>query len=408
MRLHRGMAAGVAGLLLTLAAAGCGPANQTAATPSPAPPAPTPVRIGLLTSQSGLLAGYGRQAIRGFNLGLEYATGGTLTVAGRRLEVIVRDDEGKPEVGVAQATDLLANVGVDILQGTASSAVAAQVIPLVWQYRRPLLIAPAAADALTGRLFNKYVFRVSANASQEIMAGAAQAARLGKSITFIAPDSAWGTGSVAAWQSVVRRSAPKVSQLPPVFVPLDTTDFTPYLNRVLKQGAAVCVLLWSGDGVLPLFQQVAASGLGRQMKLTTPIGDSEALKLLRGLDGLVGALEYHYTFPKTAANDWLVVQHRERFGAPPDRFTAGGFDAAVAIVGALTRTRGESGADRLVTALEDLTWEGVKGKLRFRRDDHQVLQTLYAAQVQGGPDIGLTLLREIPVAEVTPPVQVPR
>ena len=82
-----------------------------------------PLKVGLLTDQSGLLAIYGPMQERGFRLGLEYATDGTMEVAGRPIEVIVRDNGSDPEKAVADARELIEAEGVEILVGTVSSPV---------------------------------------------------------------------------------------------------------------------------------------------------------------------------------------------------------------------------------------------------------------------------------------------
>ena len=72
------------------------------------------VKIALIASKTGPLEAYAKQTIVGFNMGLEYATGGTMTVAGRKLVVIEKDDQGKPDVGKAQLAAAYADDKVDI------------------------------------------------------------------------------------------------------------------------------------------------------------------------------------------------------------------------------------------------------------------------------------------------------
>ncbi|MDQ1144613.1 ABC-type branched-subunit amino acid transport system substrate-binding protein [Bacillus sp. SORGH_AS 510] len=89
-----------------------------------------PIKIGVLASKTGALEAYGKQTLRGFELGLDYATEGKMEVAGRKIEFIVEDTETKPEVAVQKATKLLEEDKVDFLVGSSSSADTLAVLPL--------------------------------------------------------------------------------------------------------------------------------------------------------------------------------------------------------------------------------------------------------------------------------------
>jgi len=95
-----------------------------------------PIKIGVLASQTGGLEAYGEQTLRGFELGLEYATDGTNEVAGRKIEFIVEDTETKPEVAVQKATKLLEDDEVDFLVGSSSSGDTLAVLPLAEEYEK--------------------------------------------------------------------------------------------------------------------------------------------------------------------------------------------------------------------------------------------------------------------------------
>ena len=82
------------------------------------------VKIAIIASKTGPLEAYAKQTIVGFNLGLEYATGGTMMVAGRKLVVIEKDDQGKPDVGKAALAAAYADDKVDIAVGPTASPVA--------------------------------------------------------------------------------------------------------------------------------------------------------------------------------------------------------------------------------------------------------------------------------------------
>ena len=159
-----------------------------------------PIKIGVLASQTGALESYGKQTVRGFELGLDYATDGTMEVAGRKIEFIVEDTETKPEVAVQKATKLLEEDKVDFLVGSSSSADTLAVFPLAEEYEKIMVVEPAVADSITGSEFNQYIFRTARNSSQDAVAGAAAIAKKGIKIATFAPDYSFGRDGVAAFK----------------------------------------------------------------------------------------------------------------------------------------------------------------------------------------------------------------
>ena len=88
---------------------------------------------------------------------------------------------------------------------------------------------------------------------------------------------------------------------------------------------------------------------------------------------------YYHTLPNNNINDWLVEEHKKRFnGEVPDLFTPGGMSAAIAIVEALKKTEGDADVDTLIKNNGRHEFETPKGKMTFREEDHQALQTLYS------------------------------
>ena len=96
-------------------------------------------------------------------------------------------------------------------------------------------------------------------------------------------------------------------------------------------------------------------------------------------------------------NDWLVAEHQKRFNAPPDFFTAGGMAAGMAIVAALKKA-GSADSEKLITAMEGMEFDTPKGKMMFRKEDHQALQSMYHFKVRVDPDLAWAVNE--PVAEI--------
>ena len=112
-------------------------------------------------------------------MGLEYATGGTMTVNGKKIVVIEKDDQGKPDLGKSLLAAAYADDKVDLAVGPTSSGVALAMLPVAEEYKKILLVEPAVADSITGDKWNKYIFRTGRNLARtrSQRGGARQAGR---------------------------------------------------------------------------------------------------------------------------------------------------------------------------------------------------------------------------------------
>ena len=352
------------------------------------------LKIGQISMLSGAIALYGQQQIRGFELGLEYASGGQKDdqgrwiIANRPVEVIQRDDEGKAEKGVQLARELIEKDKVEILQGPVSPAVAAALTTVAQEYKIILMVDPAAATSITGSFFNPYVFRTSrTNYDDTLVIAKYLVENVGKKFAYIGIDNAFGQGSGAALKYSVEKFGGEV--VGDIYAPFDTTDFTPYIQQAMDSGADCLFLTWSGTGYVTLFQQLSDLGALDQMRVATGYGDNASFAAVYGsaLDQY-GVNVYHYTVPHNEINDWLIEKHLERFNEPPELFTAGGMASALALASALEKTGGDATGDVMIPALEGLKFEGPKGTYYIRPEDHVCEQPMNILQlVNLDPDL---------------------
>jgi branched-chain amino acid transport system substrate-binding protein len=368
---------------------------------------PQPVKIGVLTTKTGSMDYYGTMQVRGLELGIEYATKGSWQVSDRAIELLIEDDAGDPATAGRKARELIEQQAVDILQGCCSSAATIVVAGIAEEYRRVLLVDPAAADSITGESFNRYVFRTAASVWQDAAAGGHYAVEhLGKTFCFLAPDYVFGRQSSAAWRKVIEEHGGRT--LSDVLVPPDTTDFRPFLREILATGADVLVQSWSGAGYGPLFSQMRELGVSDKMNITGGLGEREARHAM-GLDavGMVGICKYSYILPSNPINDWLTEKHIAKHGEPPDLFTGSGFAAGVALVEALKRTQGNPSAEAMIPVMEGMSFEGPKGTYTFRKEDHQALQPMYVVEMVPDPEQPWAiprLIQEVTSEATAPPL----
>ncbi|GAB4416948.1 MAG: substrate-binding domain-containing protein [Anaerolineae bacterium] len=372
-----------------------------------------PLKIGLLTDLSAVLQLYGVELQNGLMLGLEYATDGTMTVAGRPIEVIVRDYANDAELAATQARELIEVEGVEILVGAPSSGVTQGLIDIAAEYDVILMAGPAADPRITGEFFKPTTFRACRNSYQDAFDIASWAVEnVGTRYIQLAPDYAFGYGSAAAFEyAFTQKGAEFVA--PTIFAPTDTTEFTPYLQQVIDSGADGVIITWAGASAINLFQQATELGLGvdpDKPAIITGFNSNDIVKAFADESqiGNIGLIVYHYTAPKTEINDWLVQRHKEVYNDVPDLFTECGFATAQALVYGVEKAGGSTLPEDLIPALEGLTWEGPKGTYYMRPEDHQALMPMYVVRLANldDPDQAYyELVAEVSAEDAAPPCE---
>lgn len=372
-----------------------------------------PLKIGLLTDLSAVLQLYGVELQNGLMLGLEYATDGTMTVAGRPIEVIVRDYANDAELAATQARELIEVEGVEILVGAPSSGVTQGLVDIAAEYGVILMAGPAADPRITGEFFKPTTFRACRNSYQDAFDIASWAVEnVGTRYIQLAPDYAFGYGSAAAFDyAFTLRGAEFVA--PTIFAPTDTTEFTPYLQQVIDSGADGVIITWAGASAINLFQQATELGLGvdpDKPAIITGFNSNDIVKAFADESqiGNIGLIVYHYTAPKTEINDWLVQRHKEVYNDVPDLFTECGFATAQALVYGVEKAGGSTLPEDLIPALEGLTWEGPKGTYYMRPEDHQALMPMYVVRLVNldDPDQAYyELIAEVSAEDAAPPCE---
>ena len=259
----------------------------------------------------------------GLMMGLDYATGGTMTVAGHKIVVIEKDDQGKPDVGKSLLATAYADDKADIAIGPTSSGVALAMLPVAEEYKKILLVEPAVADSITGDKWNKYIFRTGRNSSQDAISNAVALDKAGVSIATLAQDYAFGRDGVKAFKEAIK----KAKIVHEEYLPANTTDFTAGAQRLIdalkdKPGRKVIWIIWAGAGN-PF--KIADLDLKRYgIEIATGGNILPAMAAYKQFPGMEGATYYYFGIPKNPVNEWLVANHYKQFKAPPDFFTAGG------------------------------------------------------------------------------------
>jgi branched-chain amino acid transport system substrate-binding protein len=379
--------------------------------------------VGLITDASGALSIYGQMILRSFMLGMEYATGAagtagekfdfaatqenTFTLENCQITIYVADDKSTPDTTATIAREMIEVKGVNILVGTVSSGATATLQGIAAENKIPLIVAPAAANDITGVNFNEYTFRTSRNNYQDAMNECIYLNKQYKTFVQIAPDYAFGRGSAAAFRDACTLGG-GTFVADDIFAPLATTDFTPYMEQVKNSGAEAYIVTWAGAGFVALMQAAKDQGVTESMALGATFIDNVLMPIWYG--GAVGSssgILYHYSAPTNPANSFLKAQDFARYGVMPDLFDADGMNAAILLVEALKATNGDVSSDKLVTTMEGMTFEGPKGTIYIRPEDHVAIQDMYILKLLNVTDPNADFYEYVRTTRPEPPCLLP-
>jgi len=364
------------------------------------------IRIAHVYDKTGPLEAYAKQTQTGLLMGLDYATGGTMQVNGNKLVVIEKDDQGKPDVAKSQLASAFADDRADIAVGPTSSGAALAMLPVAEEYKKILLVEPAVADAITGEKWNRYIFRTGRNSSQDAISNAVALDKEGVSIATMAQDNAFGRDGVKAFKDALK----KAKLVHEEYLPGNTTDFTAGAQRLFdslkdKPGRKIIFIIWAGGNP---FKIADLDPKRYGIEIATGGNILPAMTAYKNFPGMEGAAYYYFGIPKNPVNTWLVSEHYKRFKQPPDFFTAGGMSAGIALVEALKKTGGATDTEKLISAMEGMSFETPKGKMTFRKEDHQAMQSMYHFKIKVDPAFpwGVPeLVREIKPEEMQIPIR---
>ena len=437
MKVFRTLAFAIVAMSLLLAA--CAPAATQAPVVTEAPAvteapvateAPTagltcaePIKVGLITDGSGALAIYGAHILRSFMLGMEFATGAAGSAGDKfdltqtqenvfklddcEIQVFVRDDGSNPENTATVARELIDVQKVNILVGTVSSGATATLQGIALESNIPLIVAPAAANDITGVNFNEYTFRTSRNNYQDAMNECVALTQQYKTFVQIAPDYAFGKGSAAAFRDACSLEGATFAA-DDIFAPADTTDFTPYMEQIANSGAEAYIVTWAGSGFVSLMQSAKDQGVTETMSLGATFIDNVLMPtFFANAVGTTAGILYHYSAPQNAANDFLKEQDKARYGVMPDLFDADGMNAAIMVVEAIKATNGDVNGDVLKTAMEGMTFEGPKGTVYIRPEDHVAIQDMYILKLTNVTDPDANFYEYVDTTRPEPPCLLP-
>jgi len=278
-----------------------------------------PIKIGFLAPMTGGAAQIGKDMVNGLTLWLDE---NGHQIAGRKVEVIVEDTQGQPNIALTKLRKLVESDKVQVLAGGLFAHVGYALAPKVDEYRVPMLYPVMAADDLTQRKPAKWVVRNGWTSSQPSHPFGEYAAKtLGyKKVAVIAIDYAFGWEVVGGFQKTFEENGGQVVQK--LWPPLNTTDFAPYLSQLRRDVDAVFALMVS-ISALRFPKQYQDAGLKAKLPLIgggTTFDEFVLPSLGDEAIGGVSPLIYSAALD-TPANRKFVKDYRAKFQKMPSYYS---------------------------------------------------------------------------------------
>ena len=395
----------------------------TTATSVPPLTCAQPVKVGLITSITSGFSHYGASMMRSFMLGMEYATGSagsvgnifditktqenTFTLGDCQITIYVADDKSLQPTVTAAAQDLITNKGVNILVGTVNMYSMPTLQTIVAQNHIPLIVAPAAGDDITGVNFNEYSFPVSPNFYQEAMNICTYLTTKSSTFVQIGPDIPYGHTYATDFRDACTFDG-GTFVANDIFPATTVTDYSPYVQQVKNSGAKAWLLNPAAGSFIQILKAAADLGLNQSMVVGTTFNDNAVMaRFYQNAIGITSGLLYHYTVPHNPINDWLVAQTTARYGVPPDLFDSEGMNAAILLVKALQATHANVTPSALIAAMEGMTFNGPKGQIYIRPEDHVAIQDMYILKLTNLTDPAFKFFDTISTNRPEPPCLLP-
>ncbi len=360
---------------------------------------PDSIKIGGLYILSGSAASYGEFASQGMNLAISEIneTGGVL---GKPLELILEDDQGKAATGIQAARKLVYQDKVSALVGIDSSGVALGLVPVLEELETPLIITHAATPDATGKLCNKYAYRISVNENQNMRAAAELASTTkAKRWTTIGPDYAFGHDSWELFGEYLKEIDPDVVLMKEVAFPkFGAEDFTPFINNIMTHNPeGILISVWGGDLVNFVRQANNLGFFDKGYEIMFTVGAAtEALSALgeQMPEGVWLGTRYWYDSHDTDINKKFVQDYRQKYKTAPSYNAEGAYSAVYAIKGALEKA-GSTDPKAVAAALEGLSLNTPAGQRTFRVGDNQAVIGPTWGRAASMSDDGIRSLAEV-------------
>ncbi len=345
-----------------------------------------PLKVGLILPMSGPFASTGKQIEAAVKL---YIAQNGATVAGRPVQIIVKDDGGvSPDVTKRLAQELVSRDKVQVLAGFGLTPLAFAAAPVATQAKVPMIVMAAATSVIPQR--SPYIVRTGFTLAQ-VTAPMAQWAAKNKIRTVVTLVSDYGPGLDAEKVFVKGFTEGGGKVVETIRAPLRNPDYAPFLAKVrdLKPDA-LFVFVPSGEGaaVLKQFTERGLAAAGVRLICTGDVLDDDLMASIGpAAAGVVSSHHYSAAHPSAENKAYVDAFQKANKGMRPNFHSVGAYDGMHLLYQALKKTGGDSNGDKLLAAMKGMAWTSVRGPVSIDAGTRDIVQTVYirkAEQVSGG------------------------
>jgi len=336
------------------------------------------IKIGIVQSLTGQLTAVGKQVMGGVNL---YVQQNGSTVAGKKIELIVKDDTTVPDVAKRLAQELIVNDKVNILT-TGITPASFAIAPLATQGKVPSVIMVSGTSSATER--SPYMVRTSFTLGQQSGIIGEWAAKNGsQKVVIVQSDWAPGAEATQVFTEAFTKAGGQI--LETLKVPLANPDFSPFLQRA-RDANPDTLFVFVPAGQAGLFaKQFVDRGLDKAgIKLIGPgdiTDDDDLPRMNESILGTVTAGNYSAYHP-SPVNKAYVEAFKKLNGIRPNFISLGGYDGMHVIYEALKKTNGNTDGDALIAAMKGLAWESPRGPISIDPETRDIVQNIYIRKVE--------------------------
>jgi len=336
------------------------------------------LKVGLIQSMTGAFNPGGKAVVNGALLYLKQHGD---VVAGRKIQVIVKDDASMPDTAKRLAQELIVNDKVAIL-GVGITPVALTVAPLVTEAKIPTVVMLSGASVTVER--SPYMARTGFTLGQQSVTIADWAVKNGtrKVVTLV---SDWAPGLEAEATFKERVVAGGVQVIESIRIPLANPDFAPFLQRARDDNPDTLFVSFPSPQAGVFAKQFVERGMNKSgIRIVGP-GDLTDEDELPGMtDAVLGIVTAgHYSaIHDSALNKTYVAEFERAYGKRPNFISLGGYDGMHLIYETLKKTRGKTDGDNMIAAMKGLKWESPRGPMEIDPRTRDVVQNEYIRRVE--------------------------
>jgi len=341
--------------------------------------AEAPVKIGLILPLTGPFASSGKQMLSGAKL---FVAQHGDDIAGRKIELIVKDDSGNADTGKRLAQELIVNEKVSILAGFGLTPIALATAPLANEAKIPMVLMLAATAVITEK--SPYIVRASFSLPQTVVPIADWAVRNGiKTVVTVVSDYAPGHEVETYFNQRFEAHGGKV--LASLRVPLANPDFAPFLQRV-AEAKPDALFGWVPAGVGTTFvRQYVERGLDKSGIKFIAEGSMTEDDIVNSMGdavlGVITSQQYSAAHDSPENNAFVAAFKQANNGMRPNLTAVHAYDGMHIIYEALTKTGGNTNGDALVAAMRSLSWVSPRGPVAMDPTTREMTQNVYIRKV---------------------------